>query len=289
VVARTQNVLSLCTGYGGLELGLELAGIETRTVCYVEREAYAAANLAALMQTGRVAQAPIWSDLTTFDGKPWRGTVDILTAGFPCQPHSVAGKRKGKEDERWLWRDIEHIIRDCEPKAVLIENVPGLLRSGLRDVLQGLARLGFDAVWTRRTAAEAGASHKRARLFVLAYTDRCDLRIQSGWSQRQGGQEAVQPARTSQDVGNPHGKGLEGRVRPLTPGSYKQFAWTPSPEDVEGWKEYIRQGGPEPAVCRGADGSTSRVDRLRLLGNGVCPPQAGLAIRELIQCMKEEA
>ena len=300
----TRNVLSLCSGYGGLDLGLGMAGVSTRTVCYVEREAYAAANLASLMQAGKLDAAPIWSDLVTFDGKPWRGAVDILTAGFPCQPHSVAGKRKGKQDARWLWDDIARIIGECQPHSVIIENVPGLLRSGLRDVLRDLALLGFDAVWTRRSASEAGAPHRRSRIFLLAYTDRSDLRQQHRWCQRASGQGALQSVRTSQPMADPHSGGqqsqrgsrvldgqrqalghdLDGRDRAPT-----GVAWAPGPDDATGWREFVRQGGPEPAIRRDADGSASRVDRLRLLGNGVVPQQAALAIRELMTYMQEEA
>lgn len=297
----TRNVLSLCSGYGGLDLGLGMAGVSTRTVCYVEREAYAAANLASLMQAGKLDAAPIWSDLVTFDGKPWRGAVDILTAGFPCQPHSVAGKRKGKQDARWLWDDIARIIGECQPHSVIIENVPGLLRSGLRDVLRDLALLGFDAVWTRRSASEAGAPHRRSRIFLLAYTDRSDLRQQHRWCQRASGQGALQSVRTSQPMADPHSsdihRGSEVEGRQPQGGETTQRAshgceftgWAPGPDDATGWREFVRQGGPEPAIRRDADGSASRVDRLRLLGNGVVPQQAALAIRELMTYMQEEA
>lgn len=297
----TRNVLSLCSGYSGLDLGLGMAGVSTRTVCYVEREAYAAANLAALMQAGKLDAAPIWSDLVTFDGKPWRGAVDILTAGFPCQPHSVAGKRKGKQDARWLWDDIARIIGECQPHSVIIENVPGLLRSGLRDVLRDLALLGFDAVWTRRSASEAGAPHRRQRLFLVAYTDRSDLRVQSGGSQRASGEEEVQPEFASQAVAYTdrsdihRGSEVEGRqpqggeTTQRSSHGCEFTGWAPGPGDATGWREFVRQGGPEPAICRDADGSASRVDRLRLLGNGVVPQQAALAIRELMTYMQEEA
>src|SRR5262245_17779546 len=96
--------LSLCSGVYGLELGLHLAlGDAYRTVCAIERDAYAAAILVARMEEQALAPFPIWDDLTTFDGRAWRGRVDLISAGFPCQPASTAGARKGIEDERWLW------------------------------------------------------------------------------------------------------------------------------------------------------------------------------------------
>ena len=97
------RALHLCSGYGGFELALRLAGVPSRTVAHVERDTYAAATLVARMEDETLDQAPVWSDLATFDGGPWRGRVDLVTAGFPCQPFSQAGQRRGVDDERWLW------------------------------------------------------------------------------------------------------------------------------------------------------------------------------------------
>src|SRR3990167_8778450 len=92
------NGISLCSGIGGLELGLKIAlGDAYRCVCYIEREGYAAATLVARMEDKALDSAPIWDDLATFDGGPWRGKVDIVSGGFPCQPASTAGRRKGKK------------------------------------------------------------------------------------------------------------------------------------------------------------------------------------------------
>jgi DNA (cytosine-5)-methyltransferase 1 len=162
--------MALCAGAGGLELGLRIAlGDDYRCVVYVEREAYAAAALVARMADQALDTAPVWDDLSTFDGKPWRGVVDIVSAGFSCQPWSPAGKRLGLDDERWIWPDIERVIREVGPEWVFMENVAGLVRGGLEHVLRDLATQGFAAEWDCVSAAEVDAPHLRERLFILAH------------------------------------------------------------------------------------------------------------------------
>ncbi len=163
------NVLALCAGVGGLELGIKLAMPDARTVCYVEGEAYAAAVLVARMEDKTLDEAPIWSDITTFRGKPWRGKVDLVTAGFTCQPVSVAGKRLAQDDPRWLWPHVARILGEVRPGLVFLENVPGLITAGLGDVLGDLAALGFDAEWCCVRASDVGASHRRERWFCLGH------------------------------------------------------------------------------------------------------------------------
>lgn len=114
VAPRPLDILSLCSGGAGLDLGVELAVPGSRVVCFVEREVYAAAVLAARMEDASLPPAPIWSDLRTFDGKPWRGVVDCVTAGYPCQPFSLAGKRLGEKDPRHLWPEVARIIMTVE-------------------------------------------------------------------------------------------------------------------------------------------------------------------------------
>ena len=116
--------LSLCAGAGGLDLGLALAEPGYRAVGYVERDAFAAAVLVARMEDQTLDQAPVWDDLTGFDGRPWRGAVDLVSAGYPCQPFSVAGRRKGTNDPRHLWPHVARVISECGPVWVFLENVP---------------------------------------------------------------------------------------------------------------------------------------------------------------------
>ena len=151
------NGMALCAGVGGLELGIKLAIPSYRTVCYVEREVYAARVLVARMEDKTLDAAPIWDDVSTFDGRPWRGVVDIISAGFPCQPWSDAGRRQGVQDERWIWDDIARIIGEVRPLLVFLENVPGLVRGGLGVVLGSLSVLGYNAQWGVFCAAAQGA------------------------------------------------------------------------------------------------------------------------------------
>lgn len=168
---RPFTILSLCAGVGGLDLGLRVAQPNARTVCFVEIEAYAAAILATRMEQNALDQAPIWTDLRTFDGKPWRGLVDCITAGYPCQPFSVAGKQLGDKDPRHLWPDVFRVVREIDPPLCFFENVPGHLRLGFQQVHDDLRSLGYRVKAGLFTAEEVGASHKRERLFILAYRE----------------------------------------------------------------------------------------------------------------------
>lgn len=168
------NAVSLCAGVGAMDLGLQVAiGDAYRTVGYVEREAYAAAVLVARMGDEALDRAPIWDDLTTFDGKPYRGRVDLISSGLPCQPYSVAGKQAGHADERALWPHFVRIVEECEPALVFIENVPGFAKL-FEPVWRRLRDLGFEwAPPLLQTASESGAPHIRRRFFALgAHSER---------------------------------------------------------------------------------------------------------------------
>ena len=165
------NGLALCSGVGGLELGLSLAIPGYRCVGYCERDSYAASVIVARMEESTLDQAPIWDDIGSFKGELYRNRVDIVSAGFPCQPFSVAGRRDGTRDERWIWEDIARIIREVRPRYVFLENVPGLLTDtgGYGTVLASLAQVGFDVEWDVFSAEGVGAPHLRRRVFILAH------------------------------------------------------------------------------------------------------------------------
>ncbi|MDD3445266.1 MAG: DNA cytosine methyltransferase [Zavarzinia sp.] len=167
--------ISLCSGAGGLDLGLTIAIPGYRAVGHVERETYAAATLVARMEDASLDQAVVWDDVATFDGRPWRGAVDIVTAGYPCQPFSVAGKRRGTDDPRHLWPHVARIIGEVEPPFVFLENVAHHLRLGFPEVASGLVGMGYRLAAGLFTAAEVGAPHKRERLFILAIREGDEL------------------------------------------------------------------------------------------------------------------
>ena len=216
------RLISLCTGGGGLDHGVGLALPGARSVVLIEREAYAISRLVQAMEEGRLAPAPIWTDARTFNGRRWRGRVDGLIGGVPCQPHSLAGKRGGSEDERDLWSPTRRIIAQARPGFVLIENVGGFLSAGADEVAgaervwRDLQLMGFQVEGGLFTAAEVGFSHLRPRVFILGVANAAH---RDGWGGERGaeagvGQGAVgrrQPAIGGADVAEPAGARPQGR------------------------------------------------------------------------------
>ena len=259
---RTFNILSLCSGGGGLDLGVDLAMGSARTVCWVEWEAFAIEFLASRMEAKCLAPAPIWTDLRTFDGKPWRGVVDCITAGYPCQPFSLAGKRKGADDSRHLWPDVKRVIGECQPGICFLENVAGHLSLGAEEVFADLQELGYSIAAGLFTAAEVGATHKRERLFIM---------------------------------GDSHNTGSQGWSVPECQRADQRTAWSPSspfPPGPNGdWQGIQRHLWPsiEPTVCELADGlAVDRARWLRLFGNGVVPLQAAYAFLSLRAALRTD-
>ena len=327
-MATRPRVLSLCAGIGGIDLGLR-AACGARTVGCVERDAYAASVLVARMADAALDPATVWDDLSTFDGRPWRGRVDLVAAGIPCQPFSVAGKRRGLEDARWLWSDVLRILDETAARTLFLENVGGFVRHGLGRVLTDLAARGFVAEWDHFRASDVGAPHRRERFFLLA--DASDglfsitrrqpeerngpgsagapladadaaLRDESGWSRGASRARPTVARDAGEVVADANGDrrarrrlaertGLEGTRGSVADGCGDdgRLGWPPARNDADGWREWIAAGGPEPAVRRGSDGLPSRVDRLRCLGNAVVPAQAELAFHVLAARLMEGA
>jgi DNA (cytosine-5)-methyltransferase 1 len=277
------NVLALCAGIGGIELGLKLAEPGARTVCYVEREAFPIAVTLTRIREGYLDDAPIWSDVKTFDGRPWRGVVDCIAGGYPCQPFSVAGHQQGEDDPRHLWPDIRRIISEIQPRFCFFENVAGHLQLGFESVWGNLRDMGYQVEAGLFTAAEVGAPHKRQRLFILADANRRQPSRRRGESSRPNiARPYGQPTGQGGILGDSDKPGPQGWRESKREGQHELPAWPPGPEDTDAWAAVLeREPGLEPALRRVVDGVPHRVDRLAALGNAVVPAVAAKAWRQL--------
>lgn len=169
--------LALFAGAGGGLLASKWL-LGWRTVCYVENAKYPVEVLKARIRDGWLDDAPIWDDVRTFDGKPWRGCVDIVTAGFPCQPFASGGKGKGADDARDMWPDTVRVIGEVRPTWVLLENSPNLLQFSekwqrpayFERMVAELAEIGYVGRWGCLSAASVGMQHKRERVWIVAYS-----------------------------------------------------------------------------------------------------------------------
>ena len=275
------RILSLCTGYGGLDLGLELCSPSSQVVCYVEREAYAAANLVARMEEQDLDNGPIWDDVKTFDGKPWRGAVDCVTAGYPCQPFSVAGNKLGTADPRHLWPDITRIIGEVRPQFCFFENVANHLNMGFDTVSRDLQEMGYSVAAALVTAAEVGAPHKRERLFIMAIGNCVGLKPERGKQSAQrdhtngcGGSEL---ANAESERSGSGGSTIRSQAKITEFKSIGSRIFPPGQDSEDpDWGNWPWPSF-EPRFRRGSYGSTQWNDRLRLCGNGVVPLVAAYA------------
>jgi DNA (cytosine-5)-methyltransferase 1 len=275
------NELALFAGAGGGILGGHLLG--WRTVCAVEWEPYPASVLCARQNDGFLPPFPVWDDVQTFDGKPWRGIVDVVSGGFPCQDISAAGKGAGIDGERsGMWREMARIIYEVRPKFVFVENSPMLTSRGLGVVLGDLASMGFDAKWGVLGAADVGANHKRDRIWIVAHASHERIRSRlgrNGWELnkkdrtrsdnqgRSGGNVELAETGESQDMEekfpNALPTGLQGQDNQRGKGDKK---WQDA--KIRGHATECSWWQVEPNVGRVADGVASRVDRLKAIGNG---------------------
>ena len=332
--------ISLCAGYGGIDLGLRRALGAVRTVAFGEIEAYACANLVAKIEAGLLDSAPVWTDIRTFPWGEFCGKVDIVSGGFPCQPFSTAGRRAGDEDPRHLFPHILRGLRGLgRPPIVFFENVEGIISSRLYGdewadragthvllhVLRELERVGYRATASLFSAAEVGAPHQRKRVFILGVRDdlgqsghdlingllegagdvgdpnnaRCASR-QDGANVRRSegvdkGSNEPQPKPVRHGVvGGGEGTPLIIQQRtdelvwradayPAGRGS-EQYTW--EPPRTTGASKPEMGGDPNGLANRMGyeflcDTVESRVDELRLLGNGVVPAVAERAFRVL--------
>jgi DNA (cytosine-5)-methyltransferase 1 len=281
---RSVRELSLFTGAGGGLLGTHLLGWQP--VGYVEFNDYCQRVIKARIEDGILREAPIFGDIRAFNSEGYaeryQGMVDVITAGFPCQPFSVAGKQAGEDDPRNMWPATIECIRIVQPRFALLENVPGLLASGyFGRILGDLAESGYDARWRVLSAAEVGAPHLRDRLWIMAHSDgsecRFDARTDNGEKKeiRRENQSDVSPECCSvggtQDVAHSYKPGLSepacSRLR-----EFRETQRTS--QGSESCRGNTEAGGYwtiEPDMGRVANGVAYRVDRLKAIGNGQVP------------------
>jgi DNA (cytosine-5)-methyltransferase 1 len=278
---------SLCSGYGGLDLAVEeYFNAKTVWMCDLDKSASKAIETNwRLLNLGDLTKVN-WSDVEP---------IDILTAGYPCQPFSHAGQRKGLNDSRHIWPHIKEVIGLLRPKFVILENVRGHLSLGFKEVLKDLAQIGYDAKWTIVRASDVGAPHQRARLFIVAYPNgetcqqprRVNRAIPESGSEIINGSDRQKPRSGFEAIGDTDSKQLspdgqaQGLGRRLKAQLDMQLRPIPDPL-VEGklntkFVEYM-MGLPEGWVT---DLPLSRAQQFKLLGNGVVPQQAYYALQLL--------
>ncbi len=237
--------LSLFTGGSGGALATHCL-MGWRQIGYVEIDKYCQKIIAQRIKDGIIPEAPIFGNIRTFisEGfaKSYKGLVDVITAGFPCQPFSVAGKRKGNDDTRNLWTETIECIRIIRPRFVFLENVPGLFaHTYARRIFGDMAEGGYDDRWRMLSAAEVGAPHKRDRVWIVAHTkitEECDV------------------------FSNPNLKRCE-QLDIATESKGKGFS-----AGSDNKTRHLSWWSIEPDVGRVAHGVANRVDRLKVLGNG---------------------
>jgi len=239
------NELALFAGAGGGILGGKLLG--WRTVCAVEWEAYPASVLCARQNDGILPPFPIWDDVQTFDGKPWRGIVDVVSGGFPCQDISVAGKGAGIDGTRsGMWGEMARIIGEVRPNYVFVENSPMLTSRGLGTVLGDLAKLGFNAKWGVLGGDNAKLPHRRKRIWLLATNNECKYEKRS----------SKQKIYEFRGISREYADGVD--------------------KNEQGLRSILQSG-----LCRTSNGLPYQVDRLKAIGNGQVPLCAATAWRIL--------
>lgn len=307
--------LSLFTGAGGGLLGTKLLGWEH--IGYVEWNEYCQQVIAARIRDGYLPIAPIFTDVREFvqsgAAEQYRGIAQVVSAGFPCQPFSIAGKQAGADDERNMWPATADVIRIVQPQSVLLENVPGLISAGYLGVVIGdLAEMGYVGRWGVIGAADCGAPHKRDRLWIVAHANNgpgCAEQKQqqnSGAKVFRGGREArfshmayseskgcatgrvgsvaqgdrevfdMLSANSGDDMADPNSIGSQRSWWAFDPGS-------PAPSDDREVNRafYESRWGVESQLGRVANGVANRVERLRAIGNGQSSP----VVRRAWECL----
>lgn len=268
--------LSLFSGIGGLDLAAEWAGFTTVGQCEF-------ADYPTKVLEKHWPDVPRWRDVRTltkesFYERTGLRTVDVISGGFPCQPFSVAGKQKGKGDDRYLWPEMLRVITELRPRCVVGENVPGIIKIAAGQVVKDLERAGYHVVVFNFEAAAVGAWHRRSRVFFTGLADVAD----ADGSGLQGREQPETPD-AAEDAGEqpsrvPAGECSEAVYDAMCSGCAGDARWGKSQELADG-----RCWAAEPDVGRVAHGIPNRVDRLKCLGNAVVPQQAYPIFKALME------
>ena len=269
--------LSLFSGIGGLDLAAEWAGFTTVGQCEF-------ADYPTKVLEKHWPDVPRWRDIRTltkesFYERTGLRTVDVISGGFPCQPFSVAGKQKGKGDDRYLWPEMLRVITELRPRCVVGENVPGIIKIAAGQVVKDLERAGYHVVVFNFEAAAVGAWHRRSRVFFVGIADVADTD-----GPRLQGRKQPETPDAAEDAGEqpsraPTGECSEAVYDAMCSGCAGDARWGQSQELADG-----RCWAAEPDVGRVAHGIPARVDRLKCLGNAVVPQQA----YPIFRALKEE-
>lgn len=255
---EVMNELHLFAGAGGGILGGLLLG--HKPVCAVEIEPYCREVLLQRQRDGILPWFPIWDDVRTFDGKPWRGIADVVCGGFPCQDISAAGNGDGLEGARsGLWREMARVVCEVRPRYVFVENSPMLTIRGLGRVLGELAEMGFNARWGVLGGQSVGARQQRERIWILACNDLQWL------EKRRKHKTTSETGRTRGDNGG-RSTGDVRRVFEAEKDGTVELAGRKS-----GWWE------TEHGLGRVADGLADWLDAITAIGNGQIPQVAARA------------
>lgn len=269
------KLLDLFSGIGGFSYAAEriVGGFET--VAFVEREPFC-----QMILNKHWPSVPIHDDITTFSPKP--GSADVVCGGFPCQDISLAGKQAGiKEGTRsGLFYELMRVIRVVGPQYVVLENVAAILANGLDTVLGELAEAGFDAEWACIPASAVGACHQRDRWWLVAYSKGQQCHDREFAKSEKQTRTAAKP-RDSYGANAPHPNGQ--RQQEQHPAPVADRSGWPSWRDAQrrlnpDWRSYVSQ----PVLCRGDDGLSGRMDRLKALGNAVVPQVAAIPLARVL-------
>lgn len=263
---------SLFSGIGGLDLGLERAGMKCIWQCEIDSFC-------------RKVLAKHWPGVTCYDDvrkiDDAAAKVDLLCGGFPCQPHSVAGKQKGKDDERNLWPECIRLVRLFRPSWLLFENVPGIFTTMFGQVCDEIRGEGYDLWPLVLGAIHAGARHRRKRVWFIAHANR--NRLQRLGQRGSLAEKGINETRCS-------ARGTSFARTSTNAFKREQSQWRQVGQ--MGWEEQVQRNGTweitsEPWVCGRTNGIPFRMDRLKALGNAVVPQVAELIGRAIMSATKE--